>query len=106
MREFTLQEDDDYSTSLTDRAVITRVFPNLAALPEDTFFEAFREYRPTWGVVDIQIFWKDSAGKKWRLDAEYDIDLFEGVELMPHQVRLKHIGSAKSVFNCFAGDRE
>lgn len=100
MRELNWRETDleEPYTIMPTREVIERVFPNMAALDPETKFWVYREYRPTRGKVEITMFWREPRGNKFRLDAEYPIDKFEGIELMPHDVKIVSvIEAAKAI---------
>lgn len=83
------------NTAEISREQAIRVFPNLEALDEGTVFHAYREYRPTRGTVELTLYWREPGKDKFRMDAEYDINKFEGVELMPQDVKIVFVGDAR-----------
>lgn len=97
----------DKNNTVLTREQVVRVFPNLAVTHEDTEFQAYREYKPMKNMVELTMYVMEPGMKKLRIDAEVWEESFDsaGVELMPHNVRIIHWGSAHSVFNCYEGDR-
>ena len=80
-----------------------KYLPNMASLHPDTRVQVFREFKPRTNVVEITVYYREPDKKKYRVDAEVDLDNFEqGDELSPSDFKIIHWGLAGAAVNCGA----
>lgn len=88
----------DIDNTEVSRAVVSKYFPNLAALHPDTKFWAYREFNPMRDKVEITIFYREPDRRKMRLDAEAEGSHLESAdELRPEDIRMVMLVDATSV---------